>query len=273
MTDPTDEILMAFADEALAPAEHARIAAIVAKRPDLQDRVAVFAATSSREISPLFDKPLREPVPQHIIDTVMGRGGSSDAAVTRGARADDDGLWQRVTGGFFQFRPTFASAIACSVALVAGCAIGWYLAEPAATIAPEAAVAFDADPLAAGVSLSRALETLPSGTPADLTPVRDGQPATRVKVVLTFKNADEFCRQYEIAVNGGQGAVGLACRQSQGQWRVLAQAPAAVRFDAPPATSPSRDRWGLVGKIVIDMMKGEALDPPEEAVHIQQGWR
>lgn len=61
---------MAFVDGELDPAEHARIAAAIAERPDLAARVAVFTATG-RKLGELFDAQMRDPVPQELIDLLM----------------------------------------------------------------------------------------------------------------------------------------------------------------------------------------------------------
>ena len=70
MADLPDEKLMAYADGALEPAERARIGATLAQSAELRGRLAAFEATGT-VLGALFEKPMHEPVPRHLVDLVL----------------------------------------------------------------------------------------------------------------------------------------------------------------------------------------------------------
>jgi anti-sigma factor RsiW len=102
----TDEMLMAFADGELAPAEEGRVRAALAADPDLAVRVAMFRETR-RLAQTAFGAVVHEPVPEALVRAVVPAAGQA-----RTARVG------RAAAGLRLWRP----ALAASLALAAGLA-------------------------------------------------------------------------------------------------------------------------------------------------------
>ena len=151
---------MALADDELDALERARVEAIVAVRPDLQDRLAAFTATG-KVLAPQFRKPLDEPLPQHLVDLVMGGDLQVVAAnASSSANVESQGILSKLRQRLHVELPRWTSALAYSAVLVVGAAIGWYLSHASIGGAPST---LDDGRLVAGGALARSLEITLSG--------------------------------------------------------------------------------------------------------------
>jgi hypothetical protein len=257
----SDETLMAYADNALEAAERRRVEALVSSDPELRVRLAAFTATS--DLSPIFDKPMKEPAPQHLVDLVMR------SAATPAREAPAAGLWDALARFFSPGLPQWPVAVAYSAGLLIAGGAGWYLALQSVRNASPATFAFENGRTVVGRELARVLETLPSGTKTDVGST--GAPVS-AQIRLTFNSKQGFCRQYELSSATVGGAVGIACRDEQGRWllSIQAQAPdtSSSSGNTRPAAGPAAVRATLEQLIVDD-----AFGAPEESALIANGWR
>lgn len=268
MGDPSDEILMAFADGELSFEERARVAAIVAKRPDLQARCDAFTATG-KVLATHFAKPMHEPPPAHLVDLVMGRAGSgarhampSVTATARapGTRRNGVQRWlDRVPRANWS---NWQVAMACASMFALGSATAFHFGRSPLAVPVDGGATSG---LVATGPLAQALETMPSGI---------GTTDGAIRIVLSFEHAKSYCRQYAMSPSVGRSAAGLACRNESGRWNVQTH----VMIDAKPGASGSARPAGAdgsrtVGALVADLMQGDALGAAEEAALIALRWR
>lgn len=252
-----DELLMAFADGVLEPAEAARIEAILKDRPDLQHKVGKFRQTGVA-LQRAFDEVLDAPVPEQLLAAIRQTPAERDNVVPL---QRDRAVSVRRSGSSgastFPWRPI---AMAASVSLVVGALAAWYV-KPA----PGAGAAT----IVAQGSVRQALETGISGTALAVG-------AVRVTPLESFVAKDKsFCRQYE--VSGADTGVfgGVACRTDDGSWQVKVhigkQQPRANAGRIAPA---GRDNGSDILNAFIDReIEGGALDPAEELRAIERKWQ
>lgn len=255
MAELSDETLMAFADDALDKDEHARVAAIIADRPDLAAKVRRFEQTG-RPIRQVFEAAVEGPVPQALVDHVRNspiepRADVTDLAAARAARdrkitPDANRSGRRLSWP--------AAAIAASVCLALGAGAGWIMKARSG-----------GDPLASVVQL--ALETVPAGSEIAVA----GRPPAilRVRPTLSFQDKDhQFCRQYEIIGDSAGRTEGVACRGQTGGWKVLVEAVRPAAGMTPAAGSADS-----VGAVRERLSAGDYLSKDEEARALASRWR
>jgi hypothetical protein len=259
----TDEALMAYADGMLTAGERASVEAILKQDADARDRLEVFTRT---RIIDVFDQPMREPVPQHLEDLVMGSAPSQALpASLRGAAPARAGV---VTGATSRLRDLLASLVPGGPAAAVGAAslaiavsLGWWLSAGG----PGTGGIFVAD----GV-LQRALETMPSLVTAQA--LDKEKPAT-VTVQLSFRDGSRaFCRQYQMLTPAGEAFSGVGCRTSQGRWQVQAHVPVSPPKTATPGTKPASVRAAIEVEQIVKAAL-ETLGPDEEREALAKGWR
>ena len=274
MVEVSDDMLMAYADGRLDALQVAAVQAALAAQPELQARLLAFEATSATSgIWRVFDAPMREPAPKHLVDFIMTHGGSS--MTTEGPRVQSA-------------RPRFSETIlallhttlapwprtaALATVLALGVAVGWTLhRSPAGTSGPLTTTADDqSGPRAAGV-LQAALETEAAGALATVSPGDKWLAAP----VLTFRTADGgYCRKYEMArASETTGFSGVACRTPQGQWLVRAHGPSAVKRGPVTAVEPAAGpTQGLIDATIEKLMDGDALGVAEDREALAARWK
>ena len=275
MADLSDETLMAYADGELPFAERARVEALLANDPAGRARLAVFRATG-KPLAGHFSKPMAEPVPQHLVDLVMG--GSDGTAAARNALAAGgrrSGLSAVARRMIANSVPRLPMALAFSTVLLIGTGAGWYLRD-AATRTPLQSQALimreDGHLVAQGV-LGRALETAPSGL--KLTASDKLDVVTVAAARLTFKsNRQQFCRHYELTTTHGSTFGGIACRADDERWLVKVHFPVAGRQPANGRTVAAGSANSTVLDVLVDRMSdGDALGAADEAALIGKHWR
>jgi hypothetical protein len=222
----------------------------------LKARLAVYQ-TTGRNLGRVYAATLSEPVPSRLIAAV--HAAQSETVIRRatapsglGARL---GAWLAGLGGP---RTTFAIS---ATALVAGIAAGW-IAATAVGGRPPAGIAGGADLLASG-ALAESLETATSGTIA--------APAG-ARTLLTFKDRrGRFCREYEIA-GALESTGGIACRGTEGDWRIVAHvvAPTSPRNPGYASAGSSRE---AIDRMTDVLKAGEVLEAVQEKDLIARKWR
>jgi hypothetical protein len=182
--DIDDDTLMALADGEIDGDEAARLHAAIKSDPALAERYALYAQTAglARQASLADPEAAVSPDLEARIRALAATTPPEAGNVVPLRRAAP--RWQPM-------------ALAASLALVVGLSAGMFLAPGT----PETGA-----PLLSAAVQER-LNTLPSGAGITLA---DGR---RMNVVASFTDgAGAFCREYEMAAEGGQGHVGIACR-------------------------------------------------------------
>ena len=268
MSEISTEMLMAYADGELPERDRLRVESYVASNPEAQKQLAAFASTGT-VLAELFDQPMREPVPQHLVDAIM-------TASVRDANVIGLNTRRRTS----PFSPSsFAPsqwAIAATVAglLVAGAGASWmHKYGPAGLDASVGLVAAsDGNAKFAAGALASVLENGKSGGTAELT--ISGATA-KVKPVFTFATAGNgYCRQYQINRTETSALVGVACRNVDGRWRIEAHVP----FEGDRSRGDEIVPAGKATQVAIDatvdrMIFGDVLGPEDEARVIGGHWQ
>lgn len=261
MPDLSDETLVAYVDGELDPVERARVAELVDASPEAEARVAVFASTR-KQLAAAFHDVLDEPVPQRLIDAVATTSPArlSLPAAPRAAHSSPGAGWLQSFGWLFA-----PSALAlASTALVAGLG-GWYVGRTQTP--PSRATALEADALATG-TLANALESVAGSTSLTAT----GTPAIRLR--MTFKSRDGWCRQFEADRPAGSAVAGVACRDAAGRWHIRAFASLPTGPAGSDSIRPAApDGAAMLSNVVDRMIEGDALDARDEADLIAAKWR
>jgi len=262
MTRLTDEVLMAYADGALPPAEAARVATSLETDIDARAAVEEFRRTAALSRAAFADV-LVEPVPAPIVRAVL-TSGTRTAGVTDLARHRQSRLphWRT------------ALPLAASLALVIGLAAVLFLRSVPSS-APAQIIALG--PVEPEAPLAAVLEKHPGGTPFLLTG-REGQTADRLMAVATFRDRKaRICREVELLDKSMQPhTAAVACRDpARGTWSV--EGVARIATTAPSGGSdfvPSgaEEKDALDGLLTI-LGATRALPAEEEQRLMRQGWK
>lgn len=252
MTKLTDETLMAYVDGQLGPREAKEVEAMLTT--DAATAAKVEALRRSLDLArSIMERPLREPVPQALIDTVLGTAGSGDKVVPLRRR------WMPASPA------NWALPIAAALALTVGLTV--FLGRDSTNIDPSEIVL---GPLKAAHPLASVLEQAASGQGVALS----GGKETAL-ILATYRDArGRPCREFEIL---GQEThpveIGIACREQSGRWNVIgaAEVPADLAINGTflPAGDQSNDPLQAVLKSIS---AGAALSPEEEAELIGRQW-
>lgn len=207
MTDDfTDEELMAYADGELAPDRGSSLAAALPARPDLAERIALFARTRSVAAESVRSR-LSEPVPPKLkasVEEMIKRASEkpSSATVTP--------LRRRHAAPRSSLFANWAMPIAASFLALATGVLGYWLASGGAPSPAYYQIAGSADP-----ELSRILAKLPSGEKAKLEAT-----GAEVAMVASFHRGDQaLCREFTIVHAETGDHLAVACR-SAGKWTI-----------------------------------------------------
>ena len=268
MAQVTDEELMQFADRTLSAAEHARIAGLVADDPAARARLAHFTETG-RVLSDPYSAIVNAPVPQHLVDLVMGRPVKHAARTRRVGETPRASLMEFLGNllplGPAVWRPAFAAAV-----LVAGGVIGWYAHGVGAGAGAGEILSLQNGRILAEGTLLTALETAASGQKV----VGSDKATASVQVRLTFRNRGQsYCRQYEITQRDGGALAGVGCRAPDGRWIVEFHAPTAVGPSASTQSVPADDAKAALAGVVDGMKDGDAFGREEEADALARKWQ
>jgi anti-sigma factor RsiW len=236
----SDEMLMAYADGELEAKERAEIAALAAVNPLIAGRIARFAQ-SRQVIGNAFSATLAEPVPDYLIDTVLGDR-------TRAAPRQDN-----------RFIKAIMPLAACLM-LVAG--ICGYVIGTAQTGTAPRGMSFIA--AATGAPLLDSLARAPSGEEVS---VDDNGVSIVATATGTYPVVGGMCRIYD-AQAGGESLRGVACIDG-GNWSV----PVTVATGAR-GYHPASETSLMVIDSFLDGIEADAdIGVEAEALLIGNGWQ
>jgi hypothetical protein len=250
--DITDELLVAYVDDELNPAQREMVDSVLATSPALCRRAQEMRLSRDllREAFPLHpDRALSAP-----IEAASDR--LAEACVPRRSHP-------RVTSSRWS---RWGYAMAAGLAVCAAAPITYLVWRVA--IEPAAHPVTGLTQVDPDSPLHRLLESVPS---ADVINIPREDAALRA--VLTFQSKDgRFCREFEILAGSG-GSTGIACRHD-GEWRseVLLSASAAPALSNHYTPAGESDDTA-VAEVVARLMEGDPLSAEEEAAVLARGWR
>lgn len=271
MGDVSDEALMAFADGELSPAERVQIEKALARDPELRARLEIFDATG-RRLSAEYAAHLNEPLPQHLIDTVMREGYAGSARRTASAAKS---LWDRLSRSLSVEMPVWQTALASTAVLVAGIGTGYQISRTVSPPVPtlvESLIALDNGHIVVAGRLSQILETQPGHIVHGLEDAGGDRQAT-ARIRLTFRSKVGYCRQFEVAGRSGFRAAEVACRSEDGSWRLRAHAIGGVGASIGQGARPAGEDGASIEAAVDQLKIGDALGADDEAAVISRRWQ
>ena len=277
MRELTDETLMAFADGHLDDGQRSLVLQALDRDPGSRERLAAFVATvPDAEIWRVFDQPMREAVPRHLVELVMagssssfgGRQAIAPGMVRTAIDTARNILWPDHGG--------WSPGLGYAAALAVGLSLGWVLHPgQGPTVASELAEAGGPDGMRAELGLRASLESTASGAVHGVA-LRSNS-SWRVTPTNSFRSRDgAFCRQYEMSQPQSDAAfAGVACRTRAGQWVV--QTHAASTKTVAGADNNVRPADGKKMKSPVEvavsaMIDGDPLGPDEERQLMTKGW-
>jgi len=253
----TDQMLMAYVDgdPELPPRQRRRIAAAIRRSPELVERMDSFLFTRG-PIQRAFDEVLA--VPGWLTAAVAGE---TKATPRRGAKFD---LRELLRPG----RWGAGMAIAAVGAILIAGPAGWFASSMA-----RSGVDVSAGGLQATGSLRSALEQAHGGA---WVPAGRG---VELKATATFASVHgSWCRKYLLSFEGNRSSPGLACREGDGNWRVLLQEAAQVNNpDGTPSGNgpqpPANPEGEAFGLYMDQLRRGNTLAPTDEkALVTEERW-
>jgi hypothetical protein len=258
---------MAYADDALDPAERAGVEAAIATRPDYRAKVSKFRSTRKPVQQAINDQLNMERLAP-LVAVIRGDQRRRMAASEKGARIFTlPGARARTIST--APRTYWPMAIAASLALLMGGGAGWLTHGAATSASPEFVAFSDGDLLAKG-ALAKVLETAPSGSALG---VRAADGAWQLQTTFSFHASASPCRRYEMSNEAIGRFGGYACRSGDGRWLVHAQVTLGKRAPAGKDFTPSAgdDDTALYAAIRA-AMDGDVLGSKEEARLIANRW-
>lgn len=282
MAKVPDEMLMAYADGALAPSVRAKVEAALKSDPEARALLEAFRATGA-PLSKLYSQPMLEPVPEKLRDFVLNYQAEQPVSTVQrykerfakfalelqaGGRNLAAGVAEWATKPAPQ-TVRWQLAAASAGILVAGATAGLLL-HGASQSPSSDLVAFSGGHIYASGVLRDVLERQPSGRETRIAGV--GGEAVTMRATLTFKTRQNtYCREYQIETPGDRNFSGLGCRDGFGKWAL------EVHMPAKPADSgiraAGRDDNASIDVIVEHEMDGDAFSPAQETAAIDSGWK
>lgn len=241
-----DEILMAYADGELDPAQRAAIAQAMRDDPAVAAAVARHQALR-QDVFAAFAGTLDEPVPERLQPRAAAPVHDLGAArAAREARAVDQQAGKRRSAW-----PRWgALAASLAVGVMAGVLGTRGVGNSGPVLAPGADGAWTAEGrLAQALDRQLAQDSGPDG----------------VRVGLSFQSqSGSYCRTFQLG-----GSSGLACRED-GRWRV------PVLADSPAQGTGYRQAASALPPAVLDAvdarLAGQTLDPAAERAARERRW-
>jgi anti-sigma factor RsiW len=268
----SDEMLMAYADGALDPADRAIVEAALADRLDYQEKLQKFRVTGTPVRQALLegvDPGDLEALAARIRDveepSVMAPGHQDQARIVALAG-------RQTPASSTAPRAYWPTAMAASLALLIGGGFGW-LAHGAATVTRPASpdvVAFWEGNLQAEGTLAKLLETIGSGNAVAVNDAH-GQ-AWDVTASFSFRSMDgRPCRRYELSGQTRRFA-GYACRSADGPWSVQAHLELPNKVRGTQFAPASGDNDAALDAAIRAGMDGDTLSVGEESKLIADHW-
>jgi anti-sigma factor RsiW len=275
VSDISDEMLMAHADGELGDADRLRVVAYLAQNPEANRRLEVFSNTRDG-LRQLLNAPMTEPVPARLLETVL-RPATDAASAGAGTQTARVLPWtgrsypQKFRNGSGTFLTPRAIASLAATLLI-GAASGWALhAAQSRAYQSQQIVTVNGTSLLASGALMRTLEDTSSGAAVT---AQSGSERIVVTPVMTFRQSGgEYCRQYKLEQSSGQKMGGIACRVSDGAWRLEMQAALGRGTPSTGGVVPAAaDKSPVIEAAVDRMIAGNALGLEDEQAIIAQRW-
>lgn len=248
MIDLNPEVLMAYVDGELDAEQKSSVEALIARDPEARAMVNRFRHSADR-LREGFDDILDLPIPPHLIDTI--RNHKPDPGIVPLIRL------QGKTGRFKWPSLAIAASVALFVGMLAGAALfGGPTIEP---------------PVVLANLLQETLELQPSGTRK----VSDDA-LEAITPILTFHTADgRVCREFQ-RQSHWRKTVGIACRDTDGQWVALVEIDHAL-LGAEPGVEleymPASGAPDPLAAALSALRAGPGLTAAEEQRLRSQGWQ
>lgn len=230
MPDPSDDMLMALADDELRGVEADALRVRIAADPALAARYAVF--TESRAALRLAFDP--GATPDRLVDAI--RAGTPGEAV------------QADTVVAFRPRRAMGAPLALAASLLLAVGAGGFLAGR--TLAPNG---WPADP---GAVAAAGLASLGTGARMDLAA------GGTARVLGSYRTDHGLCRLIELALPGDRAERAVVCRDQAREWAVVATVAAGQAETYIPASDAAA---ALIEQVLDDLGAGPALTPADEA--------
>lgn len=238
----TDEMLSAFLDAQLSPAEMDTVRQQLADDEQLTERLADLAMVDSL-VQQRYAQIDQRPMPEAILQLLDDADAPTPAETTGNAKVIPFPLWRRAQ----QQLQRHAAAVAC-IALFAG-----YGASQLSGPAQSALASLDND----------VVQLLNSATSGQGYQLADQQLTPR----LSFINQQgDFCRQYSLH-SQAELSENIACRRN-GQWRQHASLSLPNQVDAGLYQTASGG--GMLDSILDTMMAGPALSTAAEQQYLSK---
>jgi hypothetical protein len=250
--DITDELLVAYVDDELDPAQRAMVSSVLVSNPALCRRAEEMQLASDllRDAFPLQPEA-SIPAP---IEAAASR--LADACVPRSSRPRLESLFQN----------RWKYAIAATFVLGVAASASYLVWRPGteATHRPVTALT----QIGPDTPLHGVLESIPSAQVINV-PTEDAA----VRAVLTFRAKDgRFCREFEVLASSG-GSTGIACRDNGGWHAEVLLSAAAAPPDSNYYTPASQPDQPAVAEVVERLIEGDPLSAQEEASVLARGWQ
>lgn len=271
--DLSDEILMAYADDALPAPERRRVETALAHDPKLVDRLEPFILTRSA-LPEIFSEALTSPMPDRLVKTVM-TAPMPPLSRTASRAVSGTSVLARLRAFLVPEFPSFGTAVALAAVVAAIAGAGWLAGRsitPAAgpTTSKGEAVAVNENAAYAEGLLAEALETKSIAQAAV-----SGTQSAEIKNTF-FDKSGRVCREYGVSQAQREATVGFACRTGEGRWQIGFHSSIA-NATAPDASAntPAGESSSLAGlDAAIDAVKsGDVLGETEDAALIANRWK
>ncbi len=273
---PSDETLMAFADNMLDAEEARAVESYLDSDQEARELVEQFrqaGAIASRA----YDDVLLAPVPDRLVKAVLGAGIEQSAQT-----AADNVVQLPQRGPRRSISLIYLAPLAASVLLAVGVIAGYRLAN--APEHGEQAVQLAIGPVAPASSLAGVLEKRPSNDPIDVGASGKGE-STELMVVASFIDRNgRFCREFEATSTSVAGAksgatapitAAIACRDNNGKWSIEGAvhlaggtSPSLGAFN--PASGKS---YSAVEGLLSALGAKPAMTADDELHLLASGWR
>ena len=272
MTKFDDEVLMAYADGALDPAQAAEVKAFLARDAKAAQTVRMFQE-SGRLAAGAFEGILHEAVPDRLMRAAAGETAEAGSAVVfdlaRRRQERRRGMYGRM-----------ALPMAAAIALVIGAAGGFGVSHLVDGAQPPGVLT--AGMLTDVPEFQEAMESARSGVPVAWPGVA-GAPPGEIMPVLTFRNAaDDVCREFQTTLataDATEIGFGVACRGADAHWQteILVAGPTVPHSEAPTDDGirpAGGDNAALFRRMVDDLIgDDDVISGNAEAELIANGWR